>query len=83
MVEGLITERLYTKKEFEEYLVQICEKKKVSVCYVVIDNLKNQFTYGQSEEKEASQVKKALLRNGYEVKIEVWENGSNVEIGDR
>ena len=82
MVEGLITERLYTKKEFEEYLVQICEKKKVSVCYVVIDNLKNQFTYGQSEEKEASQVKKALLRNGYEVKIEVWENGSNVEIGD-
>lgn len=82
MVEGLTTERLYTKKEFEEYLIQICEKKKVSVCYVVTDNLKNQFVYGQSEEKEASQVKKVFLRNGYEVKIEVWESGSNIEIGE-
>ena len=82
MVEGLFNERLYTKKEFEEYLGQICEKKKVSVSYVVTDNLKNQYTYGRREEQEASQVKKVSLRNGYEVKIEVWENGSNVEIGD-
>ena len=82
MVEGLITERLCTKKEFEKYLAQICEKKEASVCYVVTDNLKNQFIYGQSEEEEASQRKRVQLRNGYEVKIEVWENASNVEIGE-
>ncbi len=82
MIEGLYNDRLYTKKEFEEYLGQICEKKKVSVSYVVTDSLKNQYTYGQREEQEANQVKKVLLRNGYELKIEVWDNGSNLEIGD-
>lgn len=82
MVENLYNDRLYTKKEFEEYLGQICERKKVAVSYILTDSLGNQYTYGQREEQEASQVKKMSLGNRYGVKIEVWDNGSKVEIGD-
>lgn len=53
MIESLYNDRLYTKKEFEEYLGQICEKKKVSVNYVLTDSFKNQYVYGQREEQVA------------------------------
>ena len=82
MTEGLYDDRLYTKKEFEEYLEQICEKRKVSVSYVVTDNLGNQYIYGQRTEKEVDQSKKMPLRNGYEVKIEIWDDGNNAEIAE-
>ena len=82
MMEGLYNDRLYTKKEFEEFLEQVCAKKEFFVSYVVADCLGNHFMYGQRREHEASQTKKVSLRNGYEVKIEVWENNSKVEIAD-
>lgn len=82
MVEGLNNERLYTKKEFEESLDYLCEKRNVFISYVVSDRLGNQFVYGRNRKQEANQTKKVLLENGYEVKIGFCENDSSVEMTD-
>lgn len=82
MVEGLNNARLYTKKEFEELLDQICEKRNAFISYIVTDKLGNQFVYGRNEKQEANQTKKVSLENGYEVKIGFWGNDSSVEMTD-
>lgn len=80
MIESLYEDRLYTKNEFEEYLGKTDKKRKNFIRYVLTDCLGNQFIYGQRGEQEANQTKKVQLTNGYEVKIEAWENGSSVEM---
>lgn len=80
MLEGLYDGRLYTKKEFEEYLDQACAKDKINICYIVTDCLGNKFTYGQCGKKEGNQIKTVSLKNGYMVKIEIWEKDSSIEI---
>ena len=81
MIKGL-SERFYTKKEFEEYLKEICEEKKVSVSYTVTDELENSFIYGEKAEQSSSQCKIIHLENGYCVRTEIWENERQVKIED-
>lgn len=82
MLEGLQNSRLYSKREFEECLDKICNKKKILVSYVVTDSLGNRFTYGKRGEHEGNQTKNITLKNGYKLKIELWENGNGFEIED-
>lgn len=82
MVKGAFDERLYTKKEFENYLIKVCEEQEISVCYTVINGLNNEYSYGQRENQDAIQYKTVVLKNGYKVKIEIWGEEENVEIKD-